>query len=133
MIKRFIHIIEIIEIILIILFVCSIKPFILMIIKFFCFKSNEVSFLLVWRLILLSACNCFLPCFSSASICLSPWTLIVFTRFANAFPSGQYVSLAWCIIWLVPESNIFSPVRHSHLSILPENEADIFAASLLTS
>ena len=49
----------------------------------------------------------------------------------NAFSNGEYVSLACFINCLWLEDNISSPVRSSYLSIWPEDNADIFAASLL--
>ena len=57
----------------------------------------------------------------------------VFIWFSNALPSGEYVNLAGSINCLWLEGNVSSSVRYSHLSIFPGDEADIFAASLLTS
>ena len=76
----------------------------------FCFECVKDSFS--------SLCltSCF-PCSSSA----------VF------FPRGIYVNLAYFIILLSSDGNIFSSVRYSYLSIFPHDNADIFAASLLIS
>ena len=51
--------------------------------------------------------------------------------FSKAFPKGEYADLAYSVIYLLLEGNISSPVRYSYLSIFPEDNADIFAASLL--
>ena len=51
--------------------------------------------------------------------------------FSKAFPKGEYANLACSVIYLLLEGNISSPVRYSYLSIFPEDNADIFAASLL--
>ena len=51
--------------------------------------------------------------------------------FSKAFPKGEYPNLACSVIYLLLEGNISSPVRYSYLSIFPEDNADIFAASLL--
>ena len=53
--------------------------------------------------------------------------------FLTVFPKGEYASLACSIISLWLEENISSPVRYSYLSILPDDNATIFAASLLIS
>ena len=50
--------------------------------------------------------------------------------FSKAFPKEEYVNLDCCIIRLEPEGSISSPIRYSCLSILPNDNADIFAASL---
>ena len=68
-----------------------------------------------------------------ASTCFIPWYLNVFICFSNAFLSGEYAHLAGLIILLWSDGNISSPVRYSYLSILPEDNADVFAASLLIS
>ena len=57
----------------------------------------------------------------------------MFICFSKAFPNGKYVNLACSIICLWLEGNISSPVRYSYLSILPQDNTDIFAASLLIS
>ena len=64
--------------------------------------------------------TCFFTCFSSAIIC-----------FSNVSPSGEYVKVACCIILLWSDGNISSPARYSCLSVSHEDNADIFAASLL--
>ena len=74
--------------------------------------------------------NCF-SCSSSAFICFSPSSSIVFIYFSNALPMGKYVNLACSITLLWFRGSIFSPVRYSYLSILPYDNTDIFAASLL--
>ena len=76
------------------------------------------------------AINCFSPCFSTASISLSPLSLIVFINFSKAFPSCGQLIVACCITLLGPEGNISSPVRYSYLPILPDDRADILAAFL---
>ena len=53
--------------------------------------------------------------------------------FSKTFPKGECVNLACSIICLQLEGNISSPVRYLYLSILPDNKADIFVASLLIS
>ena len=53
--------------------------------------------------------------------------------FLYALPRGEYVNLACSITLFWPGGNIPSPVRYSYLSILPDDKADIFYASLLTS
>ena len=76
------------------------------------------------------AINCFSPYFSTASISLSPLSLIVFVNFSKAFPSCGQLIVACCITLLGPEGNISSPVRYSYLPILPDDRADILAAFL---
>ena len=56
---------------------------------------------------------------------------IAFVCLSKAFPNGEYANLASLIIILWSGGNIFSPVRYSYLSIFPDDNADIFAASLL--
>ena len=51
---------------------------------------------------------------------LFPWYSIVFIYFLEAFPQVKSV-------------NLVSTVRYTYLSILPDDYADIFAASLLIS
>ena len=75
-----------------------------------------------------SGCKAF-----KASICFIPWSLIVFICFSNALPSTEYVNLAWSIILLWSDGNISSLIRYSYLSILPDGNADVFAASQLIS
>ena len=48
------------------------------------------------------------------------------------FPGGEYVNSVSSIIWIWTKGNISSPVRYSFFSILFDDSADIFAASLLT-
>ena len=62
-----------------------------------------------------------------------PCSSIVFICFSNALWRGEYVNFACSIILLWSDGNISSAVRYSYLSIFPDNKADIFAASLLTS
>ena len=71
--------------------------------------------------------------FIIASICFLPWFPIVFVCFSEAFPKGEQVNLACFIILLWPVGNNSSPVRYSYLSISPDDNADIFAASLIIS
>ena len=61
------------------------------------------------------------------------WTTIVFAWSSKALPRGEYVNLAYSIILLCSEGNVSSPVKYSYLLILPDDRADIFAASLLVS
>ena len=50
---------------------------------------------------------------------------------SKAFPKGEKGNLACYIICLSLEGNISSPAKYLFLSIFPDNNADIFAASLL--
>ena len=52
---------------------------------------------------------------------------IIFISFSNALLRGEYVNLACSIILLWPDGNISSLARYSNLSILPHDNADIFA------
>ena len=61
----------------------------------------------------------FFSCSSIASVC-----------FSKAFPNGQYANLACSVTLLWWGGSISSPVRFSYLSIFPDDNADIFAASL---
>ena len=45
----------------------------------------------------------------------------------------EYVNLACSIILLWWKGSVYSPVRYSYLLILPDDSANIFAASLLMS
>ena len=65
--------------------------------------------------------------------CLLLSTSIVFVYFSTAFPRGVYENLACTIILLCSEGNFSSPVRFLYLLILPDDRADVFAASLLIS
>ena len=58
---------------------------------------------------------------------------MAFIYFSNVLPRGEYVNLASSIILLWSDGNIYSPVRYSYLLNLPDDNADIFAAYLLTS
>ena len=49
----------------------------------------------------------------------------------KTFLKGEYANLACSIIYLWIESKIYSPIRYSYLSIFPDDNADIFAASPL--
>ena len=62
-----------------------------------------------------------------------PWSLIVFICFSNALSRGEYEDFACSIILIWSDGNLSSPVRYSYLSILPDNNTNIFAASLLIS
>ena len=53
--------------------------------------------------------------------------------FSKVFPKEQQENLAFSIILFWLEGNIASPVRYSYLSILLDDRADIFAASLFVS
>ena len=68
---------------------------------------------------------------SEASTCFFPRYSIVSLCFSKAFPKEEYVNLAGSIILLWSNRNIYSPVWCSYLSIFPDDNADIFAASLL--
>ena len=65
------------------------------------------------------------------STCFIPWSSFVFICFSNSLSRAEYVNFACSIILLWSDGNITSPVRYSYLSILPYDNADIFAASLL--
>ena len=71
--------------------------------------------------------------FVIASVWFLSRYLIVFGCFSKAFPDEEYVNIACSIICFLLEGNISSPVRYTYLSILPDDKADIFAASLLIS
>ena len=58
---------------------------------------------------------------------------LYFFFFSKAFPNGEYVNLACSIICCWSDGNISSPVRYSYLWILPDDKADMLAASLLMS
>ena len=70
---------------------------------------------------------------SKASTCFFTCSAITFICFSNALLRGKYTNLACSIIYLWLQSNISSPVRYSFLSIFPDDNADIFVASLLIS
>ena len=67
--------------------------------------------------------------FTIASIHFS----LLFNRFCLFFKSFSLCRKACSIICLWLEDNISSPVSYSYLPILPDENADIFAASLLMS
>ena len=93
----------------------------------FCIKISKESFSP------LDIVSCF-PWSSIAFICFLPWSSIIFVCFSQAFPKEEYVNLAFFYITLLPlEGSISSPVRYSYLSILPNDNADIFTATLLIS
>ena len=58
---------------------------------------------------------------------------LVLQLFSIVFPKERNIKLAGSIILLPSDSNISSPVRYSYLSIFADDNADIFAASLLIS
>ena len=59
---------------------------------------------------------------------------MVFICFSNALPRGEYVNFNCSIIILLwSDGNISSPVRYSYLSIFPDDNVDISAASHLIS
>ena len=68
-----------------------------------------------------------------ASTCFITWSSIVFICFSNALPRGEYINFACSITLLWSDVSISSPVRYSYLSILPDDNAEVFAASLLIS
>ena len=51
--------------------------------------------------------------------------------FLKVFSEGEYTNLTCSIICLWLEGNVSSPARYSYLSILPDDKANVFAASLL--
>ena len=55
--------------------------------------------------------------------------LIIF----KAFPKGGYVNIASSVTLLWSEGSTSSPVRYSYLSIFPDDNANVFAASLVIS
>ena len=69
--------------------------------------------------------NCFYLLFSLSFNC--------FFFVSKSFPKGEYANLACYFICLRLEGNISLPVRYSYLSIFSDDNADIFAASLLLS
>ena len=77
----------------------------------------------------------FFSCFKAykTSTSFITWSSIVFMCFSNALPIGKHINWACSIILLRPDSNAFSSIRYSYLSNLSDDDADIFAASLLTS
>ena len=109
------------------LMLSSISPFISNFFKFFpCFKCVKDS------LSLLDLTHC-IPCSSSAFICFSPWSSIVFLCFSKTLLREEHVNLAYSIILLWSKGSISSPLRYSYSSTFQDDSADIFAASLLIS
>ena len=49
----------------------------------------------------------------------------------NASPRGKLINLGSCNSWLRSEGNIYSAVRFSYLSNLPDSNTDIFVSSFL--
>ena len=80
------------------------------------------DFLLVWKLLMLRLV-----------LFLDLQSFFCLFCFLNALPSGEYVNLACSIILLWSEGSISSHLKYSYYSILPDDNADIFAASLLIS
>ena len=68
-----------------------------------------------------------------ASTCFLPWSSIVFICFSNALSRREFVNFAYSIILLWSNGDTSSPVRYSYLSILLDDNADIFVACLLIS
>ena len=68
---------------------------------------------------------------SKASTCFFPCSSIVFVCFSKTFSKRGYANLACSITFLWSRGIISSPVRYSYLSVFPDYNADIFAASLL--
>ena len=81
---------------------------------------------------IISNASCFLLSLI-AFICFSPSTSVDFICFSHASTRGEYVNLACSIILPWSGGNASSPTRYSYLSILHDDRADIFAASLLIS
>ena len=59
--------------------------------------------------------------------------LIAFGCYCKALPNGGYASAACYITLLLLERGISGPVRYSYLSFISNDNAGIFAASLLIS
>ena len=62
-----------------------------------------------------------------------PCSSIAYTCFSNALTSWEHENLASSFSLCCCVGNISSPVRYSCLSILPEDNADIFTATLSMS
>ena len=60
-----------------------------------------------------------------------PYSSIVIICFSNVLPRGEYVNLACSIILLWSNENVLWPIRYSYLSFFLDENANIFAASLL--
>ena len=59
-----------------------------------------------------------------------PHTVQVFCCFSNAFPSSEWVNLAFLVVCYCG-GNLFSSMRYWYFSALPEYNAGIFAVALL--
>ena len=59
--------------------------------------------------------------------------ICILNCFSNASPSEEYVKLACSIILLWSDVNMSSSLGYSYLSTLPDDNADIFVASLSLS
>ena len=92
----------------------------------------NISLSFWWPSLLVKASS-FLFWFVIAAICSFPCSSIVFVCFSNVLRRGKNVSLASYIFLLWSDDNISSPVRNSYLSIFPDDQADVFAASILIS
>ena len=57
------------------------------------------------------------------------WSSIVIVCFSEDLPGAEQVNLACSVICFWLEVNIYSPVRHSYLSTLPDDRVDMFVAS----
>ena len=77
--------------------------------------------------------NLFLTLFWSAFICFLPCSSTDFVCFWKYFPNEKSLNLACSIICIWLEGNVSSPVGYSYLTIFPDDNADIFAASPLMS
>ena len=70
---------------------------------------------------------------SKASTWFFRCSSVVYICFSSALARGESVKLACFIILLWSDGNISSPVRYSFLSVLSDDNADVFDASLLIS
>ena len=68
-----------------------------------------------------------------AFIYFSSWSSIFFVYVSKSFPNIEYPNLACSVTLLWSGGSISSPARNSYLSIFLNDNADIFAASLLAS
>ena len=66
-------------------------------------------------------------------IWFDPWSSIIFICCSIALTRGKYENLVCFITLLWSGGSISSPVIYSYVSNLPDDNADIFAASLLIS
>ena len=80
---------------------------------------------------------CFFILTSVAFVCFLSASSTGFVCISKAFPIGELVfyTIRTSLLYnpTLIRCNISSPVRYSYLSILPDDNADIFAASLLLS